>query len=207
MNDFYLKYRSSVAKALEGLEVTDKQGERIPAEEGFDRLNEISRRCQSAGQRQYLCGNGASAAFCNHMALDWSKNGEIPTISFGDSALLTAVVNDLGGDAMFSAPLRFYAQPGDILATVSSSGNSANILAAIDAASDLSLDIVTFSGLKPDNLSRRRGILNFYIPAMTYGVVECAHQVLLHVWLDKFMDIREWEKTEAQNMNMSDFRL
>ena len=51
------------------------------------------------------------------------------------------------------------------------------------------MSVVTFSGLKPDNKSRKKGDLNFYVPAKTYGIVECAHQVLLHAWLDKYMGL------------------
>ena len=45
------------------------------------------------------------------------------------------------------------------------------------------------------------GDLNFYIPAKTYGIVECAHQVLLHAWLDKYLGIFEWDRAECQNMS------
>ena len=63
------------------------------------------------------------------------------------------------------------------------------------------MNIITFSGLKPDNQSRKMGDLNFYIPAKTYGIVECAHQVLLHIWLDQYMGVFEWKRTECQNMD------
>ena len=51
------------------------------------------------------------------------------------------------------------------------------------------------------------GDLNFYIPAKTYGIVECAHQVLLHVWLDKYMGIVEWDRESYQNMHKDAFSL
>ena len=63
------------------------------------------------------------------------------------------------------------------------------------------MNVVTFSGLKPDNYSRRMGDINFYVPAKTYGIVECSHQVLLHAWLDKYMGVLEWDRTECQNMS------
>jgi D-sedoheptulose 7-phosphate isomerase len=67
---------------------------------------------------------------------------------------------------------------------VSSSGNSANIVQAIESARKMGLTIVTMSGMASNNSSRALGDLNFWIPADTYGTVESSHQVLLHCWLD-----------------------
>jgi D-sedoheptulose 7-phosphate isomerase len=136
------------------------------------------------------------------MALDWTKNAKVRTVSFSDSALLTALGNDLGGDEIFAGALRLYCEKSDALFTISSSGNSPNILKAIDTAVELGLGVVTFSGLRPDNKSRFRGDLNFFVPAKTYGIVECAHQVLLHTWLDGFLGVSEWERDTHQNMNV-----
>jgi len=131
----------------------------------------------------------------------------VPTHAFSNSALLTAMGNDLGFEEAFAAPLSWYAQSGDLLVTISSSGNSANIIKTIETARSKGMSVVTLSGLKPDNKSRQLGDLNFYIPAKTYGIVECAHQVLLHLWLDKFMGVTEWEREGFQNMNKEAFNL
>ena len=128
-------------------------------------------------------------------------------MSFSDSALLTAMGNDLGYEEVFAAPLSWYGQSGDLLITVSSSGGSPNILRTIEMAREKGMQVVTFSGLKPNNPSRRAGDLNFYVPAKTYGVVECAHQVLLHIWLDRFMGITEWDRNGFQNMRKDAFQL
>ncbi len=67
--------------------------------------------------------------------------------------------------------------------------------------------MITLSGLKPNNLARQRGDLNFYVPAKTYGVVECVHQVLLHIWLDKYMGVEDWSRDNFQNMSKDSFNL
>ena len=207
MKNYYAKYCASHDAALASLEVTTRSGEAMSHDQGLEALCELSRKLVEAGQNQYMVGNGASAAFSNHMALDWTKNGRVPTHSFTNPALLTAMGNDLGFEESFSAPLSWYAKSGDLLVTISSSGNSANIIKTIEVALDKSMSVVTFSGLKPDNQSRKLGDLNFYIPAKTYGIVECAHQVLLHVWLDRYMGIVEWERDEYQNMRKDAFLL
>jgi D-sedoheptulose 7-phosphate isomerase len=205
MTNYYLNYAKSIDQALKSLEITDRGGASIAQERAFDQLCAMSSALQQTGACQFLCGNGASAAFSNHMALDWTKNGGVPTHSFSDSALLTAIGNDLGYEEAFCAPLSWYAKSGDQLVAISSSGNSPNILKTIETARSKGMTVVTLSGLKPDNASRKLGDINFYVPAKTYGVVECAHQVLLHVWLDKFLGLEEWNRDNVQNMRKGDY--
>ncbi len=207
MSDYYHLYLNVLSNALGNLVVTDLGGKDLGPDTGFEQFCEFSRSVGERGFRQYLCGNGASAAFSNHMALDWTKNGGVPTFSFSDSALLTAMGNDLGFEEAFSAPLSWYAHSGDLLVTISSSGNSPNILRAIQEARSKGMSVVTMSGLNADNRSRKTGDLNFFVEGKTYGVVECAHQVLLHIWLDRYMGIREWEKTRPQNMRKDSFEI
>lgn len=201
---FYEKYLKSLKSTLSSVEVTDRSNEKLSIDQGIAQLCKFSQEVLEYRGKQFLCGNGASAAFSTHMALDWSKNARVPTFSFGDAALLTANANDLGVTEMFAAAIRFYAGDGDLLVTISSSGNSPNILRAIEVARSLSLKVVTISGLRPDNACRALGDLNFYFPAKTYGIVECSHQVLLHIWLDSFMQVREWDCADYQNMRTSD---
>ncbi len=207
MNNYYKNYLNAHDAALAGLEITDRGGAALDQDEGFDQLCGLSAKIRDAGRKKYLVGNGASAAFANHMALDWTKNGGVPSHAFANSALLTAMGNDLGFEDAFSAPLSWYAKSGDLLITISSSGNSPNIIKTIETARSKGMSVVTLSGLKPDNASRQLGDINLYIPAKTYGIVECAHQVLLHVWLDKFMGITEWEREGFQNMRKDSFSL
>jgi D-sedoheptulose 7-phosphate isomerase len=124
----------------------------------------------------------------SHMAADGSKNGRFRALAFNDPALMTAIGNDISYDQVFSVPLRRYANPGDILVTISSSGNSPNVVAAIEAAKELGLKTITLSGMKEDNRCRQMGDLNFYVPGLTYGMAECSHQALLHCWLDIYME-------------------
>lgn len=205
MGLYFKTYLERLTACTEAVEATDADGRPLPAENAFDLLCDTTARVARLGLKQFLCGNGASAAFSNHMALDWTKNGGVPSHSFSDSALLTALGNDLGYEDSFSAPLEWYASEGDLLTAISSSGNSANISKAIEAARRKKLTVVTLTGLKPDNRCRKLGDVNLYVPAKTYGIVECAHQILLHIWLDKHMGISEWTRNEFQNMNCNEY--
>jgi D-sedoheptulose 7-phosphate isomerase len=193
MDHYFERYRQVMDKALASCEVTDRQGRSQPLEAGLQQLCALTAAAQASGRTLWFVGNGASAMFASHMALDFTKNGGCRALAFNDPAYLTAIANDIGHPQCFSLPVTWFAQADDVLVTISSSGNSPNVLAAIEAARTRSLQVVTFSGMKPDNRSRAAGDLNLYVPARTYGVVECAHQVLLHAWLDRFMNIREWE--------------
>ena len=207
MDKYYKKYCEAHDFALAKVEITSIEGEELTHDQGFQALCDLSAKLAKNDRQKYFVGNGASAAFANHMALDWSKNGGVPSHSFASSSLLTAMGNDLGFDEAFSAPLGYYSKKGDLLVTISSSGNSANIIKSIEVARQKGMHVVTFSGLKPCNQSRKMGDLNFYIPAKTYGIVECAHQVLLHVWLDKYMGVVEWDRESYQNMHKDAFSL
>lgn len=176
-------------------------------QQALERTVEILKEVQSGNGTQFFLGNGASAAFAEHMALDWTKNGGVRSLNPSSAVLLTALANDISFQDSFALFIDRYARPGDAVVTISSSGNSGNILKAIEAARKMQCKVITLSGLKPDNASRKSGDVNFYVPAKTYGIVECAHQVLLHMMIDSFMGIEEWEKTGYQNMNISEFRL
>ena len=91
--------------------------------------------------------------------------------------------------------------------TISSSGNSPNVVSALDYANEVGATTFALSGLKPYNKSRKKANFSVYYPFKTYGMVECAHQVYLHLWLDAFMNIFEWDREETQNMNIKEFKL
>ena len=200
------KYLESMASALAQTEAslaTDKTD--LPS--ALARSVEMLKGVQQADGTQFFLGNGASAAFAEHMALDWTKNGGVRSLNPSSAVLLTALANDMSYQDSFAVFLDRYAKSGDVVVTISSSGNSENVIRAIAAARKIGCGVITLSGLKPDNTSRKQGDVNFYVPARTYGIVECAHQVLLHMMIDAFMGIEEWNRADCQNMNVAQFRL
>jgi D-sedoheptulose 7-phosphate isomerase len=142
----------------------------------------------AAGRCLYFIGNGASAMMAGHMATDFTKNCRIRAWTFNEASLLTATGNDVAFDQVFALPLERHATPGDLVISISSSGESPNVIRALETTRRLSIRSVTLSGKRPDNRSRALGDLNFYVPAQRYGWVETAHQLVLHYWLDQYLN-------------------
>ena len=174
---------------LHDLVVPPRDGETLTPEDGFRRWVAITQQGQTRGQHLYLIGNGASAMMASHFASDACKNGGLSAMAFNDASLLTAVGNDVSFEEIFALPLSRLARSGDILIAISSSGNSPNIIRALDTARSIPMQIVTVSGKGADNRARTRGDLNFYVQAQRYGWVECAHQLILHYWLDQYLNL------------------
>jgi D-sedoheptulose 7-phosphate isomerase len=186
--DTWDDYVSAIGTGLSHLAITDKHGEALTAADGFGRWVEMTHQVQARGQHVYLVGNGASAAMASHFAADACKNGGLRAQAFNDGALLTCAGNDVGFDQVFALPLSRFARPGDLLITISSSGASQNILQALELAHQKPLGIVTISGRSANNPSRSFGDINFYMPTVRYGWIESGHHVILHYWLDQYLD-------------------
>lgn len=138
-------------------------------------------------KRIFFIGNGGSNAVCSHMMEDYAKMGRFQTHTFSDPAMLTCYANDYGYENAFKEWLAVYFEEGDLLVAISSSGNSMNIINAVDYAKSKSGKVIACSGFKPDNKLRSKGDVSFYVPAESYGIVECLHHTLLHIVLDEYV--------------------
>ncbi len=206
-NNYESKYFEFIVK---GLEETIYEFDKKPVtkEVFFNDLVLLTNEIKNKNGRIFFIGNGASAAFSNHMALDWSKNGGIQAISLSDSALLTALSNDYSYEEAFVKFLEIKKiNKNDIVVTISSSGNSLNVTNVLKYCKRNDIKIIGFSGLKPNNSTRAIANYSLYVPRKTYGFVESIHQVFLHLWLDKFMQIFEWDRKSFQNMSSKKFKL
>lgn len=188
-SEYFGKYMEDVDLALRDTETTDGSGKEIGVMAGLQIWAERAKKIQDGKKGLlFFCGNGASATMSEHMSHDWFQNAGVNTYSVSETAHLTAISNDLSYEDVFSYRIRRICSEHDMLVTVSSSGNSLNVLKAIQAAREKGSFVVTLSGKGRDNQSRQLGDLNFYVPLGTYGMVESAHAMLLHAALDYFLD-------------------
>jgi len=135
-------------------------------------------------KRIFFIGNGGSNAICSHMMEDYAKIAGYPTFAFSDAALITCYANDYGYENAMKEWLKIHFGNGDLLVAISSSGNSKNITNAVDEAKLRDGEVITLSGFKDTNKLITKGKVNFHIPIENFGVVECYHQVILHIILD-----------------------
>lgn len=132
----------------------------------------------------FFIGNGGSAAIASHMAIDYTKNGGYKAIAFNDAAALTCISNDFSYQDVFSYNIKRWAQKGDLVFAISSSGESQNIINAAQAAKNAGCMVITLSAFESNNRLRAIGDINFYVPIKEYGFAEISHLAILHSILD-----------------------
>ena len=140
------------------------------------------------GARIFVVGNGGSAATASHMATDLMLGSglvdpPLRVVALTDNqAIITATGNDISFDQVFSRQLIHLAERGDILMAVSASGNSPNVLACVDAARELGLTTIAFTGFDGGRLAALVDLL-VHVPTRmgAYGPVEDVHLVVNHM--------------------------
>jgi D-sedoheptulose 7-phosphate isomerase len=134
----------------------------------------------------YFCGNGGSASTASHFACDLAKNtrhaqrGRFRTIALTDNvALLTAWSNDDGYAEVFVEQARTLMRPGDVLVAISGSGNSPNVLAAVDYARQIGCQVIALIGFQGGKL-RERADVALVVPGQNIEQAEDGHLILNH---------------------------
>jgi len=136
----------------------------------------------------YACGNGGSAAIANHLLCDFQKGIQTGTemkprvISLSSHLeLITAIANDIDYNDIFLYQLRTMARPGDLLMTISASGNSENIVRAAQWAKSQNLPTIALVGFSGGRSAAIADVA-IHVAAENYGVVEDVHQSLMHIF-------------------------
>ena len=139
------------------------------------------------GATVYCCGNGGSAAISNHLVCDHQKGVQAdtnvkPRVNSLSSniEIITAIANDMSYDEVFVYQLQSMAQAGDVLITVSSSGDSENVVRAVKWARENGVDVIAMTGFAGGR-SGQQATINLHVAGENYGVVEDVHQSLMHI--------------------------
>jgi D-sedoheptulose 7-phosphate isomerase len=183
-----------IETCLQHLSASRGDAGNLPVDDAFGVWMDMTIRIREQKRTIFLIGNGASASMASHVAADLAKNGHVHTEVFSDLSLITAIANDISFNEVFAEPLRRRMKSGDMLVAISSSGQSINVLKAVEEAGKLDGVVVTLSAMKSDNPLASKGALNFYVPASTYGLAETCHAAILHHWIDKII-----ERNSGQN--------
>ena len=139
--------------------------------------------------RIYIIGNGGSSATASHMVNDLGTGLRrrniinFDVVSLGDnSPVVTAIANDIGYENIFFMQMKGLINPSDIVIAISCSGDSPNIIKAVDYAQDMGCKIIGVTGFNGGYLKAMSDI-SFHInaPKNEYGLVEDAHMILDHI--------------------------
>ena len=147
-------------------------------------------------KRKIVCvGNGGSAAMASHVTVDFTKAAGMRAINFNEADLLTCFANDYGYQHWVAKALEFYADKGDLVILISSSGQSPNMLNGAKQAREMGLPILTLSGFRSDNRLRTLGNVNLWVDSTAYNIVEMTH----HVWLLAIIDYLIEQKQDTKS--------
>ena len=138
------------------------------------------------GQRIYLCGNGGSAADAQHIAAELigrfvHDRRALPAIALTtDTSALTAIGNDYGYDDVFSRQVEGLCREGDVLIAISTSGNSDNVLKAVDAAHRVGASVIGLSGKSGGALDAKADV-SLVVPSDVTARIQEMHIVIGHL--------------------------
>lgn len=155
--------------------------------DALEQARVLIERAAATGHRIYAIGNGGSAAIADHLCCDLTKgtcaegHPVLDTCSMNaNMALYSAIANDFGFEKVFSRQVDMLGKPDDVLLAISSSGNSANILGAVEAAHRRGMHTIGLSGFSGGALKDAAHVA-LYVKADNYGIVEDVHQSLMHI--------------------------
>jgi len=178
------RYFRRVGDLLAGLEASDDAGRALDLDAACDAATRLILDARIAGRKGILVGNGGSAAIAGHVQMDLCNRVGVRAQVFYDAPVVTALANDHGYETSFERLVSLWAEPGDFLLAISSSGASPNVLGSVRAGRAIGCRVLTFSGFRPDNPLRALGDYNFYVASDAYGEVEVAHHALGHFLTD-----------------------
>ncbi len=118
------RYFETLSRLIREAHATDKAGKTLQLADAFRFVGEAAHRTHDAGNKIIFIGNGGSAGIASHLAIDFSKNGNLRSLTFSDPSALTCLGNDFGYEHIFAKQIDFHARAGDLLVAISSSANS-----------------------------------------------------------------------------------
>ena len=175
---------------FDSIETKKKAAETMP--EDIVRAINLMHHALTSEKKILACGNGGSAADAQHFAAELvgrfeRERRELPAIALStDSSILTAIANDYSYEVIFSKQVRALGQTGDVLLGISTSGNSANVIAAIEAAHLKGMSVIAFTGKDGGKIKNvlKNSDVHLCVPAERTARIQETHLLLLHCLCD-----------------------
>ena len=150
----------------------------------FLKIIQILKKIKKNKKKVIIVGNGGSAAIASHVSVDLTKMCKIRAINFNEADLLTCFSNDYGYENWVKMALSSYADKGDLLICISSSGESKNIINGANFAKKIGCKVITLTGFDRKNKVRKIGNINLWLKSKNYNIIEMTH----HIWLLSIVD-------------------
>lgn len=186
MNTFAEQYRTDLVETIAKIDASRVQ-----------QAIQLFERARDGGRHIFVCGNGGSASTASHFACDMVKGASYQRERrFRIMALtdqlptLTAYANDVSYDSVFVEQLRNFAQPDDLFMGISGSGNSPNVIQAMEYANATGCDTIALTGRDGGKLGPLAR-LNIQIPVPHMGRIEDAHMIVCHMIAYRFMEEKD----------------
>jgi D-sedoheptulose 7-phosphate isomerase len=176
-------------KILKAFEESINVKEKFAEEKNLDKIIEVAKAIANAfndGKKLILFGNGGSSTDASHIAAEFTNRFKkdrpgLPAIALNtDMAVITSIANDYDFSEVFAKQLKALANEGDVVIAISTSGNSPNILKAMDVAKKKKLTTVAFTGLKGEKLASK-ATYTFIVPSDNTPRIQETHITLGHI--------------------------
>ena len=182
MKEIWMNALTDAQVALESLIANDKTISQCSA------LGAALVKCFQDGNKVLICGNGGSHCDAMHFAEEWTgryrgNRKALPVLALGEASHTTCVSNDFGFESVFSRQVEAFAKKGDILIALTTSGNSANILKALEAAKAHGMSTWSFLG-KDGGKALPLSDNHILVPGKTADRIQELHMMLLHISIE-----------------------
>jgi len=148
-------------------------------EEEFDKFDKAFKN----HNRIIILGNGGSNSVASHISQDYMKFHKKKVSILSDPSMITMLTNDFGYEFAYQKFLEYYVEKNTLVIIISSGGESPNMLKCVDWCEDNKIPYGVLTGFKHNNTIRSEStnaLWNYHIDSVSYGVVECVHQIFLH---------------------------
>ena len=176
--------------STESIQTKIDAAEALP--EPIEKAAEMMVQCLLGGNKILSCGNGGSAGDAQHFSAELLNRYEIerpplPAIALScDTSTITAIANDYSYDEIFSKQILALGQPGDILLAISTSGNSGNVIKAMEAALSRDMTIVALTGKDGGAMAglMSAGDVEIRVPSNVTARIQEVHLLVIHCLCD-----------------------
>jgi D-sedoheptulose 7-phosphate isomerase len=185
-HSFPSEYKAGLLQAIETIDL-----ERVSA------AIDLLKQARDQNRHIFVCGNGGSASTASHFACDivkgasFGRKSRFRIMALTDSLpTLTAYSNDVSYDCVFAEQLKNFAQPGDVVMAISGSGNSPNVLRAVEYGNSIGCRTIALTGRDGGKLAPLAEVnIQANVPHM--GRIEDVHMIVSHMIAYHFMDTEQ----------------